>query len=331
MHKLGLTLGKFAPLHRGHEFMIETALAQVDRLIVIIYACDELPLVSLVERVGWLQKLYPHLEVLPAPDGPKETGYIPAIMRAQENYILKVLAGRKITHFFSSEPYGEHVSLALGAQDVRVDMPRQIVPISATRIRQDWTLAQQYLHPLIYQSLVQKIVLLGAPSAGKTTLAAALAQALNTKWVAEYGRTYWEQNQQDRRLQPEELLLIAQTHIQLEDAAALKAQRYLICDTNAFTTWHFAHYYHGSALPELTQLAEQCWQRYAQVWVCDIDFPYADTWERSGEVNQHEFQAFILQYLQDKQIPYRLVSGTVGERVKTILQDMPPDRLCTKR
>lgn len=307
--------------------MIETALAQVDGLIVIIYACDELPLVSLAERVGWLQKLYPHLEVLPAPDGPKETGYTPDIMRTQEDYILKILAGRKITHFFSSEPYGEHVSLALGAQDMRVDMPRQIVPISATHIRQDWTLAQQYLHPLVYQSLVQKVVLLGAPCAGKTTLAAALAQALNTEWAAEYGRTYWEQHQQDRRLQPEELLLIAQTHIQLEDAAALEAQRYLICDTNAFTTWHFAHYYHGSALPELTQLAEQCWQRYAQVWVCDIDFPYADTWDRSGEVNQREFQAFILQYLQDKQIPYRLVSGTVEERVRTILSQLPKDRL----
>ncbi|WP_298610119.1 AAA family ATPase [uncultured Thiothrix sp.] len=327
MYKVGLTLGKFAPLHQGHQFMLETALAQVDHLIVIIYACDELPLVRLAERVHWLQALYPQIEVLPAPDGPKETGYTAAIMRAQENYILQILAGRKVTHFFSSEPYGEHVSKALGAIDVRVDMPRQIVPISATRIRQDWNLAQQYLNPIVYQSLVQKIVLLGAPSAGKTTLAQALAEALQTEWMEEYGRTYWEQHQQDRRLQSEELLLIAQTHLQLEDQAALKAKRYLICDTNAFTTWHFAHYYHGFALPELTQLAEQGWQRYAQVWVCDIDFPYADTWERSGETNQREFQAFILQQLKERQIPYRMVSGSVEERVRTVLSQLPADRL----
>ena len=330
MRKVGLTLGKFAPLHRGHQLMIETALGQVDHLIVMIYGCDELPLVSLAERVQWLQTLYPTVEVLLAADGPKETGYTPAIMRAQEDFILKILAGRKVTHFFSSEPYGEHVSCSLGAVDVRVDMPRQIVPISATRIRQDWNLAQQYLDPVVYRSLVQKIVLLGAPSAGKTTLAAALAQALNTEWAAEYGRTYWEQHQSNRRLEPEELVLIAQTHIELEDAAALTAQRYLICDTNAFTTWHFANYYHGSALPELTQLAETCWQRYAQVWVCDIDFPYADTWDRSGATNQHEFQAFILQYLQEQRIPYQVVSGSVQERVQTILEQLPADRLLTQ-
>ncbi|WP_144530121.1 adenylyltransferase/cytidyltransferase family protein, partial [Peribacillus simplex] len=37
MKKLGLTLGKFAPLHKGHQFMIETALQEVDELIVVIY------------------------------------------------------------------------------------------------------------------------------------------------------------------------------------------------------------------------------------------------------------------------------------------------------
>lgn len=329
MRKVGLTLGKFAPLHRGHQRMIETALAQVDHLLVVIYACDELPLVSLEERIAWIQTLYPQVEVLAAHDGPKETGYTEAIMRAQEAYILQVLGGRRVTHFFSSEPYGTHVSKALQALDVRVDMAREIVPISATRIRADWHLAQQYLAPLVYQSLVQKIVLLGAPSAGKTTLAQALAAALKTEWVAEYGRTYWEEHQVDRRLEPEELVTIARTHIQLEEAATLKAQRYLICDTNAFTTWHFAHYYHGSALPELSELAAQCWQRYAQVWVCDIDFPYADTWERSGEVNQREFQQFILQYLNEQHIPYRTVSGSVTERVKQVLQQLPPDRLLT--
>jgi nicotinamide riboside kinase len=65
------------------------------------------------------------------------------------------------------------------------------------------------------------------------------------------------------------------------------------------------------------------------VWVCDIDFPYADTWERSGEVNQREFQNFILQYLNEQQIPYRTVSGSVTERVKQVLQQLPPDRLLT--
>ena len=37
--RVGLTLGKFAPLHRGHQSLIEKALAETDRLIVMIYDC----------------------------------------------------------------------------------------------------------------------------------------------------------------------------------------------------------------------------------------------------------------------------------------------------
>ena len=35
--KIGLTLGKFAPFHKGHEFLIKSALYEVDKLIVVIY------------------------------------------------------------------------------------------------------------------------------------------------------------------------------------------------------------------------------------------------------------------------------------------------------
>ena len=44
MKTLGLTLGKFAPLHKGHQFMIETALQEVDELIVVIYETTVTPI-----------------------------------------------------------------------------------------------------------------------------------------------------------------------------------------------------------------------------------------------------------------------------------------------
>lgn len=36
----GLVLGKFAPLHKGHEYLIETALREMDRVTVMIYHCS---------------------------------------------------------------------------------------------------------------------------------------------------------------------------------------------------------------------------------------------------------------------------------------------------
>ncbi len=34
--KRGLTLGKYAPLHRGHQLVIETGLAETDEMVVIV-------------------------------------------------------------------------------------------------------------------------------------------------------------------------------------------------------------------------------------------------------------------------------------------------------
>lgn len=170
--------------------------------------------------------------------------------------------------------------------------------------------------------MIKRIVFLGAPSTGKTTLSEALANNLNTLSVAEYGREYWLKHQINRRLTPEQLLHIAQTQNMLEDQAAQKVNRYLFCDTNAFTTWHFALHYHKTALPELNHLAKQCWQRYDLVVLCEDDIPYDNTWERSGDVNRHEFQQFNRDYLAQHQIPHIVVTGDLNKRINTVLNSL---------
>jgi HTH-type transcriptional regulator, transcriptional repressor of NAD biosynthesis genes len=41
MKEVGLTLGKFAPFHKGHQYMIETALSETHHVIVVIYDVPE--------------------------------------------------------------------------------------------------------------------------------------------------------------------------------------------------------------------------------------------------------------------------------------------------
>ena len=69
MKKTGLTLGKFAPFHKGHQFLVETALAEVDELLVMVYDTD-LTNVPLQVRAGWIKKLYPQVTIIEAWDGP---------------------------------------------------------------------------------------------------------------------------------------------------------------------------------------------------------------------------------------------------------------------
>ncbi len=314
----GLTLGKFAPFHRGHQFLIETALAEVDRLTVIIYDEPTITPVPLPVRANWIRQIYPQITVVEAWDGPTEMGETPEIKRQHEDYIIRDLGISGITHFYSSEFYGDHMSLALGAVNRLVNPDRTVIPISGTQIRTNPFLHRNYLHPIVYRDLIANIVVLGAPSTGKTTLTERLAEVYQTSWMPEYGREYWATHQVDRRLSLEQLVEIAEGHLDREEICLQQANQYLFTDTNALTTWMFSQYYHQTALPRLTELANLARSRYDLVFVCDTDIPYDDTWDRSGEANRRVFQKQILSELHSRKIPYITLRGTLETRIAKV-------------
>jgi HTH-type transcriptional regulator, transcriptional repressor of NAD biosynthesis genes len=313
----GLTLGKFAPFHRGHQVMVETALAEVDELVVMIYDTD-VTRVPLPVRAGWIRRLYPEVRIIEAWHGPDSYGDTPEIKREQEDYILKELDGLTITHFYSSEFYGDHVSRALGAIDRRVDEARLAVPISGTALRADAYANRHYLDPVVYADLITKVCFLGAPSTGKTTLAKTMAARHATQWMPEYGAEFWLKHQRDRRLTLDQFEQIAPEHIRREDQLTLESRKVLFCDTCPITTYSFAMDYCGKAGPILTQLATQAQQRYDLFILCDTDIPYADTWDRSGDQKRLAFQAEIIKDLEARGVTFTTVSGTLEERVAQV-------------
>ena len=320
MKKTGLTLGKYAPLHQGHQHVIETALQEVDELIVVIYDSPEVTPVPLPVRAGWIRQLYPQVEVIEGWNGPSEVGDTPEIKKMQEDFILGLLMGRQVTHFYSSEFYGQHMSEALGAENRQVDGDRKVFPVSGTSIRENPYAQRNFISPLVYKDLVLNVVLLGAPSSGKTTLAAALAAQHNTVWMPEWGREYWEKHQQNRRLSLEQLAELAEQHLEREEALLAEANQYLFTDTNALTTYQFSQYYHGSVHERLERLAKAAEKRYDLVFLCDTDIPYDDTWDRSGEVNRQLFQTNIMADLHQRQIPYITLSGSIEARKQQVAQ-----------
>ena len=316
--KTGLFVGKFAPFHKGHQLVIETALKEMDKLIVMIYDCPETVNTPLSVRSKWIKKKYPEVEIIEAWDGPSSNGYTPEIKKEQEDYILKSLRGQAITHFYSSEPYGAHMSNALDAENRQVDLERLIIPISATKIREDTTLNKSYIDDVVYKNLITNVVFMGAPSSGKTTLARELAKEFQTNWMPEYGREYWDTHQIKRRLTLKQMVEIAEGHIIREDSRLLKSNKYLFTDTNAITTHLFSKYYHGESDVKLEKLARNCIKRYDLVFICDTDIPYDNTWDRSGEVNREIFHKQNLAYLKENKIPYILLNGNLRERINKV-------------
>lgn len=317
MKKTGLTLGKFAPLHKGHQYMFDTALAEVDKLIVIIYDTS-VTNIPLPVRANWIHVLYPDVTVIEAWDGPEGYSNEREYEIREELFVKSLLNGEKITHFYSSEFYGAHMSVALEAIDRRVDEQRIKLPISATKIRNNPFECREFIDDIVYRDLITKVVFLGAMSTGKSTITEALAKEYDTVFAPEYGREYWEKNHVDRRISFEAFDEIATVHIEREEKIILKANKYLFVDTNAITTYMFSQDYHGRASELLTRIALENASRYDLFFLCDDDIPYDDTWDRSGDQKRKIFHKQIIADLKQRKIPYIVLRGTLEQRMQTV-------------
>src|SRR4051794_36395826 len=185
----GLVLGKFAPLHRGHGLLIESALAAVDELVVAVYETAWYDRVEPAARARWVEALHPGARVVLVPDLPPDS-YDDSTATAAHAAQLAALG--PFTDVFPSEDCGDELAARRGAAHTAVDPARQRVPISASALRAEPSAAREWVDPLVWRALVPKIVLVGAESTGKTTLAATLAEWWDTVWVPEYGRELWE-------------------------------------------------------------------------------------------------------------------------------------------
>jgi len=150
--KIGLIVGKFAPLHKGHQFLIETALKKVDQLIIIVYQTPKEIKIPLKNRVKWLKKLYPKAIIIAGNKAPLEHGKDPIITLHNIEFVKNSIPC-PVTHVFSSEPYGQLLSKALGTKNILVDKKRLHFPISATIVRSDLEKYKKFLPDMVYQDL----------------------------------------------------------------------------------------------------------------------------------------------------------------------------------
>ena len=102
-------------------------------------------------------------------------------------------------------------------------------------------------------SCLDTVVLMGAESTGKTTLAAALAKHYKTAWAAEYLRLFVD----NKGALPEEsdVYAIAQGHLKLVARMRPKARRVLFVDTDLFTTCVYQRIYFGTCPSDIEKSA----------------------------------------------------------------------------
>lgn len=181
------------------------------------------------------------------------------------------------------------------------------------------------LWPLMPASLREKfcnrIVVTGAESTGTSTLALALAEALNCPYVPEYGREYTEKRNavsQDP-WREDELVHIAEEQIELENAAAARSDNGLIiADTDAMTTGLWHERYFGEASDRVGQIVMRQTPPFAYILTSN-DIPFvADDIREGGEARQRMTERFR-SILTGSDIPWIEVTGSVENRMAQAL------------
>lgn len=152
MKKIGFTIGKFAPLHKGHQYLIETALKEMDEMYVIVYETDLID-IPVEKRAEWIKKLYPDVKVLLAKNPPSQYGLDEQSVKIQTDYLKNVMGDIKGTHFFSSEEYGKFVARDLNVINRVVDFKRELVPISATMVRSNLDGFSSFVSKFVYDDV----------------------------------------------------------------------------------------------------------------------------------------------------------------------------------
>lgn len=342
----GLVVGKFSPLHRGHELVIRRAISECEQVSLISYSQPELPGCEAARRELWVARLFPgvrHLAVnderlcgwVGGGDGPAAVPHNDAealVHRRFCAFLCQRILGVLVDAVFTSEDYGDGFAAELtrcfraespncpAVTHVLVDRARRQLPISGTILRDDIHALRAWLSPEVYGTFVKRVCLLGGESTGKSTMAARLANDYQTAYVAEFGRELWEAKA--GALAYPDLQHIAEVQVAREEVAIGQACRLLFCDTSPLTTLFYSRHMFQKADPTLERLAGRA---YDMTVLCAPDFPFVQDGTRQPESFRQQQHAWYIEELNRRQIPFHLVTGPLENRLHQLRP--PLDRL----
>ncbi|KAJ3369841.1 hypothetical protein GGF31_004913 [Allomyces arbusculus] len=287
-YTLGVCIGKFYPPHAGHLYLMQAARLASTRLV--IFVCergDRVETPSGEQRAAWVRAAFPTADVRMVIDT-----YDQDDSALWARLTVDWLSGIVPDAVFTSEFYGDNYARCLTAlangekacTHVAVDRARIAWPVCGTDVRaaplhpRFWSpiprlgegdraadLMRSDLHvtsllpPYLRAYYALRVILVGAESTGKSTLAARLAEKFGTRWVHESGRDATEakiaagdvatavpENSESAAptcaWRSADFVEIAQAQTAMERAAAAAedTDRVLVCDTDPLATiiWH---------------------------------------------------------------------------------------------
>ncbi len=307
----GVVIGKFYPPHLGHNYLIDTALKNCDEVDVLVVDNPEYRIAA-DKRQAWLAMHHPNACVRIIPDIYDDDNSL-----AWAAHTINFL-GYRPDVVYSSESYGKPWAKAMSCCYVNVDIARDTVPISGTKVREDILASWQYLSDEAKAGLALRVVVVGAESTGTTTLAHDLAEALHVPWVPEVGRYYTESILTDGyEWHDEDFYRIGRLQQAYENEIAARSHGVIVCDTNTVATELWQRRYRGKTTRSMRDIAAN---DKADLYIITGDeIPFVQDGIRDGEHIRHRMHRWFITHIKKTGVPFIIATGNRDERLANAL------------
>lgn len=301
------------PIHNGHIELINFAKAHCDELIVSLSYTPNDPIDPQL-RYTWAKEIFkdePNIKVeLILDDFDKEDLTLSERTKIWAKKMEEVYPPIHI--LISSEEYGIPFAENLGTAYLSFNPERNIIPVSATLIRNNPFKYWEFIPTVVRPYYVKKICIYGPESTGKSTLAQKLAQLYQTEFVPEVARELIINND----LTKDDFIKIAKAQNQRVLDKTKIANKILCCDTDIITTQIYAQHYLGKYLPELNEYEDAI--HYDQYFLLNTDVAWVADHLRDLGDRREEMYRIFKQELFSRNIPFIEVCGNYEQREQTV-------------
>lgn len=302
----GLILGKFMPLHKGHEYLINYGLYNCDVLHVVICSISKEPIDGDL-RYKWIEKSFideicegklilHHLKEDWMPQEPSDCVSEDAFFGCWAG-VMEGLCKTKFDYMFASEMYVHRLAKELGCEPVLVDLKREMIPISGTMIRENPIGNWKFISKHVKSHFAKRVLVIGGESTGKSTMTKMLDEYYTERdylafGVQEYARDFIDRVYDGNmsKLTFDDITYFGQAQMSEVDTNVRVGFQLVFSDTDAIVSKVFQQTYYGKTDPKLDEVIDK--EHWDLVLFLENDVPWVDDGQRNlGEKKQRdEFQ-----------------------------------------